>query len=311
MDENTVRSPGTIQSAEWLQNHEALRALVHKFNLFSNAFVSVVLRDIPACQHVLRIVTGIEDLVVREVRTQYRISQSASRDAILDVLAEDGQGRLYNLEIQRADIKDHARRTRFYGAMIDCEIMEKGRSFKEMPELHIIYISETDIWQEGKAVYRIGKTLQETGTSYEDGIHITYVNAEVDDGSVLAGLMRYFKTADPYDMSQGALSERVHFLKCEEGGRKDMCEVTDQFFEAGVLMGREKGREEGREEGRRQQAADVTTSLFDMGFPIGKIARIVSYDKKQVRNWIRESGRRRTLFSVIRKKVLYNSNETL
>ena len=53
---------------------------------------------------------------------------------------------------------------------------------------------------------------------YDDGIHVTYVNAEVDDGTETARLMKYFKTTDPEDMSQGDLSSRVHFLKCEEGG---------------------------------------------------------------------------------------------
>lgn len=33
--------------------------------------------------------------------------------------------------------------------------------------------------------------------------------------------MDYFKTADPEDMSQGDLSARIHFLKCEEGGYPD------------------------------------------------------------------------------------------
>ena len=94
--------------------------------LMSDTFMSVALRDVPACQYVLRILTGIESLKVKEVRTQYRISKTDSRDAILDVLAEDASGKLYNLEIQRLNTVDHARRTRFYGAMIDSVYLEKG-----------------------------------------------------------------------------------------------------------------------------------------------------------------------------------------
>ena len=106
-----------------LANHEKRVEEARKFNLLSNVFMSVALNDIPACQYVLRILTGIEDLVVKEVRSQYRISKIHSHDAILDILAEDGTGKLYNLEIQRADTIDHARRTRFYGAMIDSEYL--------------------------------------------------------------------------------------------------------------------------------------------------------------------------------------------
>ncbi|MCD8074701.1 MAG: hypothetical protein LUF27_06665 [Lachnospiraceae bacterium] len=48
------------------------------------------------------------------------------------------------------------------------------------------------------------------------GSHVIYVNAEVDDGSEMAEMMKYFKTADPDDMSQGALSKRIQFLKRED-----------------------------------------------------------------------------------------------
>ena len=71
----------------------------------------------------LRILTGIKTLTVKTVRTQYRIFNITSHDAVLDVLAEDGEGHLMNIEIQRADTIDHARRTRFYGSMIDSEYL--------------------------------------------------------------------------------------------------------------------------------------------------------------------------------------------
>ena len=45
---------------------ERMRSLT----LMSDIFMSVALNDIPACQYVLRILTGIESLKVREVRTQ-------------------------------------------------------------------------------------------------------------------------------------------------------------------------------------------------------------------------------------------------
>ena len=49
--------------------------------------------------------------------------------------------------------------------------------------------------------------------------------------------MQYFLTADPKDMSQGALSQRVRFLKRDEKGRDRMCEVTDLFWRSGFIKG--------------------------------------------------------------------------
>ncbi len=43
--------------------------------------------------------------------------ENPAHDAILDILAEDSHRRLVNLEIQRKDTIEHARRTRFYAAM--------------------------------------------------------------------------------------------------------------------------------------------------------------------------------------------------
>ena len=128
-----------------IRRKEHLLAEARKFNLLSNVFISVALNDKPACRHVLRILTGIRDLEVKEIRTQYRISKITSHDAVLDVLAEDAAGKLYNLEIQRSDAIDHARRTRFYRAMIDSEYLMKGAAYTELPDTYIIYISESDL----------------------------------------------------------------------------------------------------------------------------------------------------------------------
>jgi len=257
-----------------IKERERRVAEARSLNLLSNTFMTVALKDKPACQHVLRIVTGIQDLVVKEIRTQYRISKISSHDAILDILAEDGQKRLYNLEIQRAETVDHARRTRFYGAMIDSEYLVKGKDYDELPEVHIIYISETDLWKAGKATYEVEKSFKGTGIKYEDGIHVTYVNAEVEDGTEVSELMKYFKTTDPEDMSQGDLSNRIHFLKCEEGGFEVMCEMSEKWIA------------EGRAEGEEKKAKEVVFSLADRGMSAENIAEIVKMNLAIVKQWL-------------------------
>ena len=47
-------------------------------------------------------------------------------------------------------------------------------------------------------------------------------------------------TCDPDDMSQGALSRRVRYLKREKGGIGEMCEYSERIFNG--------GKEEGRKE---------------------------------------------------------------
>ena len=262
-NENT---PACIRIVE----KERLVAEARRFNLLSNVFMSVALDDKMACQHVLRILTGMKDLTVLEVRVQHRVSKITSHDAILDILAEDSSGKLFNLEIQRADTIDHARRTRFYGAMVDSEYLMKGKTYADLPDVYIIYISKKDLWKAGQTSYQVEKYFKGTGVRYDDGQHILYVNAAVDDGSETARLMQYFKTADPDDMSQGDLSKRVHFLKCEEGGYEIMCEVSEMIYAEGEL------------DAKRTMAYN----MHKKGYPASTIAELLEVSMAIVKEWI-------------------------
>lgn len=276
------------EAAEWsrITTREKLIEAGKEYNLLSDAFMSVALRDIPACQYVLRILTGIKDLKVREVRPQYRVSKIESHDAVLDVLAEDETGRLFDLEIQRADTLDHARRTRFYSSMIDSSYLEKGKTYADLPDVYIIYVSETDLWKAGYTTYELKKGFKNVPLFYDDGQHVLYINAAVNDGSETAKLMDYFKTADPDDMEHGELSQRVHFLKCDEGGLSEMCEVTERIYK----MGREDGRDEGRAEGREEEKQATARNLFKLGIPVETIAKAVEVNINLVKEWLSGNG---------------------
>ena len=251
MEEHLVKRKSPEQPAE--TRMERLRYRVEEarsFNLLSDTFMSVALRDQAAAQEVIRIFTGIPDLKIVSLSTQVRLPRMVSHDAILDVVAEDSSGKIYNIEVQRADNLDHAKRVRYYGAMLDTACLEKGAGYEELPEVYVIYLSERDLWKAGKTVYTVEKKLSGTEIPYSDGIHIIFANAEANDGTEIARTMQYFKVSDPMDQSHGALSKRVHYLKCEEGGRQEMCEISEKIYNEGVADGRIEGRIEGRNEGR-------------------------------------------------------------
>ena len=86
-NENGEQMEQIQKNTDRLGAREKLLERVKNFTLLSDVFLSVVLRDKAACQHVLRLLTGREKLTVKAVRTQYRISKIISHDAILDVLA--------------------------------------------------------------------------------------------------------------------------------------------------------------------------------------------------------------------------------
>ena len=292
--------------ADRLAERDYLLKRLTKFTLLSDVFMSVVFSDLEACQHAIRILSGDSRIRLKTVRTQYAISKAVSHGARLDVLAEDMDGRLYHMEIEGSDTVDHARRTRFYSAMTDSETLRKGSSYSELPRRHIFYISGPDIWKGGYTVYEEEKRLRQTGQPHDDGVRIAYVNTAVNDGSRIAKLMDYFKTADPFDDSEGELSKMVRFLKTEERGMDIMCEIMDQIREdgkqegmrkglqkglqKGLREGRRKGKREGRRAGALESSRKAARNLSRMGMPAEMIAQVVEKDVSTIEKWLSDNG---------------------
>ena len=290
VQKNLSRGMSISEIAEVLDETEERIREIQSFNLLSDVFMSVALEDVPACQHILRILTGIDDLEVKVVRTQYTISRIKTHSVRLDALAETEKGKLYHIEIQRKDEIDPPKRIRYIGSLIDAEFLEKGAKYEELPDRIHFYISEKDIYHCGKVIYPVEKELGSTGLPYDDGVHIFFVNAAVDDGSRIAKLMKYFKTADPDDDSEGELSKRVRYLKREEGGVDIMCEVSEKIMEQGRKIGEEQGRKIGEEQGRKigeeRKAHSTALNLSRMGLTPEQIASAVGESLEQVKRWL-------------------------
>ena len=60
-------------------------------------------------------------------------------------------------------------------------------------------------------------------------------------------------------MRFGALSKRIHYLKKEEGGYVEMCEISEMIFN--------EGKNEGHNEGRAEKAKETAFVLQERGLP--------------------------------------------
>ena len=227
----------TEEEHKVLRTREERLAFARSMNLFSTPFMREVFKDKKATEYVLRILTGKPNLTVQENLTEYRISKLDTRDAVLDVIAVDQDGVFYHIELQLASSDNHIRRVRFYSAMVDSELLEKGTKYNDLPNTYIFYISMSDFMGLEEPIAKVDCTIGTKKKAYNDGKNIFYVNASVDDHSAVADLMNYFKLADPNDASHGELSDRIHLLKCEKEGEDPMCRVTQSFVDEGRIIG--------------------------------------------------------------------------
>ena len=98
--------------------------------------------------------------------------------------------------------------------------------------------------------------------------------------------MDYFKTADPEDMSQGDLSARIHFLKCEEGGYPEMCEVSEKIYNEGIIEGKKEGIIEGKKEGIIEGKRETAFNMKNKGYSDATIADILDVGINVIQQWL-------------------------
>ena len=159
-------------------------------------FCAVFDGDTECTEYILRIIMGIDNLVVKSAVVQKSEMNLRGRGARFDVLAE-ADGVYYDIEVQRDDRGAASRRARFNSSILDAHLLNKGEEFDKLPETYIIFITERDVLKGGLPIYHINRKIEETGAFFNDGAHIIYVNGENRDDTALGQLMKDFFTQNP------------------------------------------------------------------------------------------------------------------
>lgn len=91
---------------------------------------------------------------------------------------------------------DQQRRVRYYGSMIDVKNLSPNQNFSELPDLYMIYLTLRDFIGLGRTIYHVERQIAETQSYLNNGYHEIYINAEVDDKSSIAEVMKVLSTTD-------------------------------------------------------------------------------------------------------------------
>ena len=225
-----VIEKGSGKVEEKKQLKEEYLEKLKKFRLMDDDFMSKCFEDNIECTElVVRIVLDREDLKIEKVHAQHRIKNLQGRSIILDIYATDGQGKKYNIEIQRSDKGAHAKRARYNSSLIDANITEPGEAYENLAETYVIFITEKDVLGYGLPIYHIERMIQEVEEVFDDGEHIIYVNGEYRDDSPIGILMQDFSCTDPEKIHYKQLAERIRYFKEDEKGVAVMCKMMEDM----------------------------------------------------------------------------------
>mgnify|MGYP003107528559 CR=1 FL=1 len=229
---------------------------VKNFRPIDDTFFEVLADDIGVCQEMLRIILEDEKLIVKDVIVQSSERNLYGRSVRLDALCILGNGKKCNVEVQRSNEDHHLKRVRFNASVITVRDSQTDDKFEETIDLIVVYISEFDIFKRGRVIYHVDSVIRETQEKVDDGLERVFVNTTVKDETSISEYMGCFQQKEIDNAKFPKLTNRVHYLKHEEGGVNAVCEImrkySEEVAEKAYQQGEEAGKEIGKEIGQRQ-----------------------------------------------------------
>ena len=224
-----------------------IEQIVKTLCMMNNKFMNAMLHDnIPATQKMLRVIMKNDKIKVISVCVQNFIQNLFGHSAQLDILAEDENGRRFNVELQRADEGAPAKRARFYSSSLDTVFLKAGRDYEELPETYVIFITENDVLQRNLPIYNIDRYIGQNMELFKDGSHIIYVNSQIQDDTPLGKLMQDMYCTDPAKLNYKEFAPQMEFLKHSKDGEGEMRDLFEEYaHQVGQQIGQQLGQKIG------------------------------------------------------------------
>lgn len=230
--------------SEVKDNYKNVSDLVDSLKPINDTFAKKLFVNTLVCEELIRVIMSNKNIIIRDNEIQNTIHNIDTRSVILDLKCYEGDSKVYCVEFEdneEQDKHDHQRRTRYNGACIQVQELEKRAKFAALPDICMIYITSKDIFGYkaviGNESYRhIMLRVNDYDCSVEDnGYTEIYLNIEnavkrIDDDSDLAAYLRILGSSEvPLDDRFPHLCEKIKYYKEGEGYER-MCQIMDRCY---------------------------------------------------------------------------------
>ena len=198
-----------------------------------------------------------------------------SKSIRMDVYVNDDKGTVFNIEMQTSkDMEELVKRTRYYQALIDIDLLEKGQSYSALNDTYIIFICTFGVFTGNRHKYSFKNLcIEEQGLSLDDGTTKLFLSTKgtADDISKpLKYFLDYIDGKEPADELMQEIDNEVDTIKrCDEWRRDYMTlafEMDRKFAEGkaeGLAEGKAEGLAEGLAEGKAEGKAEAVKNLME------------------------------------------------
>ncbi len=222
-DDKTIKKKNKVYPKE-------IAELIDNMSLMDDELMARVFNEnIPATQLLISTILS-RDVVIESTKGQFDVKNPivGGRNIRLDIFAREEQGNYFNCEVQRSDDGAKPARARFHSAMLDSRMLEAGQRFSEIKDSYVIFITEKDYYNSGKALYLVERVV-DNDKAFQDGNHIIYVNASYEGDDNLGRLLQDMRNKTKEGFNYKELEESVRHFKDTSEGREIMSEAVERY----------------------------------------------------------------------------------
>lgn len=231
--------------------HETKRKKWEDLEIKDDFLFGKVMRNPALCKKMLERILNIEIDHIEYPDIQKTLDFDFDAKSIrLDVYVKDEKGTVFNVEMQALNKDDLRKRTRYYQAMIDLDLMEKGADYVTLEKSYINFICDFDLFGEERYIYTFeNRCLENYELPLEDGTTKIFLNARGKIGEISSELKAFL---DYVGKGIVGRDDFVNALDSEVTKAKENHKWRWEYMKLFLLQqdAKREGREEGRAEGR-------------------------------------------------------------
>lgn len=200
-----------------------IRKKLEELTILDDFMFGAVMSEPKRCKPLLEYILGVKIKKIEYPELQKVIDKHYDSKAVrLDVYVADDKGTVYNVELQATRQKYLPKRIRYYGGLIDLNIIEKGKDYEALNKSYVIFICTYDPFGEGRYIYTFENCcLENTDIRLGDEAVKVVVNTEGTVGEIgeeLKDTLRFIAGKAPKTAYAKELEQAVDEVKKVRNG---------------------------------------------------------------------------------------------
>ena len=247
----------------------------------------------PICKHILEELLHTEIADITYLQSEETIDVYPDSHGIrLDVKIADANNTHYNLEMQvknptntKTGKKLLPKRTRYYQAMLDVDMLQKGQDYDELAATYIIFFCLFDFFGAKQRVYTFRKRcLENLDIELQDEATIIFLNTKGTKGKVSSDIQSLFDYINNNVITSNFTQEVADTIVDIKNDKKvrsaymtyemRLKDLRNEAFYEGEAVGMAKGEAKGKAEGKTNEKFATVKRMLKLGKNLQDIALV-------------------------------------